>query len=360
MIRKENFGKTVDGKKATLYTMVNKNGYSVSITDFGATVVSIKTPDRDGKFEDIALGFPSVTGYETTVDNFGGTMGRVCNRVEDAKTVINGKTVNLEDNDNGNTLHSGKKSYNKMFFEAEAFGEEGADTIEFSRLSPDGEQGWPGNLDIGVAFTLTDENELVIEYFAVSDKATSINMTNHTYFNLDGHGSGTVKDHIVWINAKKFTPAGPKNVPDGTFVELDGTPMDFGTEKRIGQDVDDFKDIANHPYQPIASQHGYDHNYVLEIDGNEDEVELAATCYSEKSGRKLEVFTDLPGMHFYTGNWVKPEVPVKENAKYGFWQGVCFETQHFPNACNVPEFPKSVYEAGEPFDSVTIYKFSVE
>lgn len=355
MIRKEPFGKTVDGKRSTLYTMTNKNGYSVSISDFGATIVSIKTPDRDGVLKDIVLGFPSVTGYETTVDNFGGTMGRVCNRVEDCKTVIDGKVVNLENNDNGNTLHSGAKSYNKMFWEVEALGDDGEDSLEFSRLSPDGEQGWPGNVDIGVTFTLTDDNELIIEYYAVPDKATSINMTNHSYFNLDGHDAGNVFDHKVWINAEYFTPVSEKNVPDGTKTALDGTPMDFGFEHKIGDHILDFD------YAPLAKPHGYDHNYVLAISPSQDEVDLVATCYSEKSGRKLEVFTDLPGMHFYTGNWVDTKgVPAKEDAKYEHYQGVCFETQHFPNACNVPSFPSSIYKAGEPFDSVTIFKFSVE
>ncbi|MGN0165805.1 MAG: aldose epimerase family protein [Lachnospiraceae bacterium] len=362
-IRKENFGKTADGVKTTLYTMTNKNGMSVSISDFGATIVSIRVPDRDGNIDDVALGFPTVKPYETTVDNFGGTMGRVCNRVDGAKTVINGKEVILEDNDNGKTLHSGTKSYNKMMFEVEAFGEEDADSLEFSRLSPDGEQGWPGNLDLSVTFTLTDDNEIVIEYYAVSDKATAINMTNHTYFNLDGHGSGNILDHKVRILAKSFTPAGPNNVPDGVIAPVAGTPMDFTKEKRIGDYIEKFcekKNFDDCDYEPVAKQHGYDHNYVLDIDCGVDEVELVATCRSEKSGRKLEVYTDLPGMHFYTGNWVNPHMPVKEDAKYDFWQGVCFETQHFPNACNVPSFPRSVYEAGEPFDSVTIYKFSIE
>lgn len=355
MIRKEPFGKTADGKRATLYTMTNKNGYSVAITDFGATIVSINTPDRDGVFKDIVLGFPSVAGYETTVDNFGGTMGRVCNRVEDCKTVIDGKVVNLENNDNGNTLHSGAKSYNKMFWDVEALGDDGEDSLEFSRLSPDGEQGWPGNVDIGVTFTLTDENELIIEYYAVPDKATAINMTNHSYFNLDGHDAGNVFDHKVWINSEYFTPTSEKNVPDGTLTALDGTPMDFGFEHKIGDHVLEFD------YAPLARPHGYDHNYVLAINPSQDEVELVASCYSEKSGRKLEVFTDLPGMHFYTGNWVDTKgVAAKENAKYDHYQGVCFETQHFPNACNVPSFPNSIYQAGQPFDSVTIFKFSVE
>lgn len=362
-IRKENFGKTADGKKATLYTMTNKNGMSVSISDFGATIVGIKVPDRDGNIEDVALGFPGVKPYETTVDNFGGTMGRVCNRVDGAKTVIDGKEVKLEDNDSGKTLHSGAKSYNKMMYDVEAYAEEGADSLEFSRLSPDGEQGWPGNLDVSVTFTLTDENEIIMEYYAVSDKPTAINMTNHTYFNLDGHGAGNVLDHKVWINAKSFTPAGPNNVPDGVISPVKDTPMDFTKAKRIGDYIEPFcktKNYDNCDYEPIAKQHGYDHNYVLDIDCSADEVELVATCVSEKSGRKLEVFTDLPGMHFYTGNWVNPHMPVKEDAKYDFWQGVCFETQHFPNACNVEIFPRSVYAAGEPFDSVTIYKFSIE
>ncbi len=368
-IRKESFGKTEDGKKITLYTMTNKNGISVSVSDFGATIVSIRTPDRDGKFDDIVLGFPTVKGYETTVDNFGGTMGRVCNRVDGAKTVIDDKEVILEDNDGGKTLHSGQISYNKMFYEVEAYGGIGEDSLEFSRLSPDGEQGWPGNLDVSVTFTLTDENELVLEYFAVSDKPTSINLTNHSYFNLNGHASGDVLDHEVWINAKQFTPAGPNNVPDGRYEDVEGTPMDFRKPKKIGDYIRPFCEKKEElgranfdacDYEPIKKQHGYDHNYVLDIDYGTDDVELVATCKSEKSGRTLEVFTDLPGMHFYTGNWVNPQSPVKEDAKYDFWQGVCFETQNFPNACNIPEFPNSIYEANEPFDSETIFKFGVE
>ena len=361
-IRKENFGRTADGKRVTLYTMTNKNGMSVSISDFGATIVKLYTPDRDGKMDDIVLGFPSVTGYLDTADNFGGTIGRVCNRVDGAKTVIDGKEVILEDNDGGKTLHSGNISYNKMFFEVEAFAEEGAESLEFSRLSPDGEQGWPGNLDISVTFTLTDENEIVINYYAVSDKATAINMTNHSYFNLNGHASGNCLDHKIELKAKEFTPAGPNNVPTGLVLPVKGTPMDFIDEKEIGYYIRPFcekKNFDDCDYEYIAKQHGYDHNYVLDIDCKQDEVELVATCVSEKSGRKLEVYTDLPGMHLYTGNWVEPKVPVKEDAHYDYWQGVCFETQHFPNACNVPTFPRSVYAAGEPFDSVTIFKFSV-
>lgn len=367
-IRKESFGKTSGGEKATLYTMTNKNGLSVSITDFGAAIISIRTPDKNGRFDDICLSYPSVKGYENSVDNFGGLMGRVCNRVDGAKTVIDGKEVRLEDNDGGKTLHSGTKSYNKYFYDVEAYGEEGEDSLEFSRLSPDGEQGWPGNLDVSVTYTLTDDDELLIEYYAVSDKTTAINLTNHAYFNLNGHASGNVLDHKVWIKANEFTPAGPNNVPDGTIAGVEGTPMDFRQAKEIGSFIRPYcekrDELGEHnfdecPYEPIKKQHGYDHNFVLDIDCDKDEVELVASCVSEKSGRKLEVFTDLPGLHFYTGNWVNPAEEMKDGAKYDFWQGVCFETQHFPNACNVPSFPNSVYKAGEPFDSVTIYKFSV-
>lgn len=363
-IRKTNFGKTVDGKKATLYTMTNKNGMEVAITDFGAAVVSIIVPDRDGKMEDVVLGFPSVTGYETSVDNLGGTMGRVCNRVHGCRTVINGKEVILEDNDGGNTLHSGAKSYNKMFFDVEAFGDnEGEDSLEFSRLSPDGEQGWPGNLDVSVTYTLTDDNELLIEYFAVSDKDTAINMTNHSYFNLNGHASGDVLDHVVWLNSEAITPAGPDNVPEGEVMPIDGTLMDFGTERKIGDGVLEY--CKKHDFEgcgcaPLVGPHGYDHNYVLATNCADDEVELVATCYSEKTGRKLEVYSDMPGMHFYTGNWVNIDGLGKNNASYGFYQGVCFETQHFPNACNVPSFPNSVYKKGEPYETETIFKFSIE
>lgn len=362
-INVSSFGKTAEGKEVSLYTISNGKGMEVSMTDFGAAVVGIKMPDKNGKTDDIALGFPSVKGYEITLDNFGGTMGRVCNRVNGAKTVINGKEVILEDNDGGKTLHSGNRSFNKMYWDADCFEEDGNVSVEFTRRSPDGEQGWPGNLDISVTYTLTADNELVIEYYAETDADTAVNMTNHTYFNLDGHASGDVLDHIVWINAKEFTPAGPNNVPVGDIVTVKDTPMDFTEAKKLGDYIRPFcekKNFDDCDYKLIADQHGYDHNYVLDIDREEGISKLVASCYSEKSGRKVEVFTDLPGMHLYTGNWIEPPVPVKEDAKYDFWQGVCFETQHFPNACNCPEYPNSIIKAGEAFESVTVFKFSVD
>lgn len=349
-IKKCSFGTTRDGKEATLYTLENKNGMSVSFTDFGANIVNIIVPDKKGKFDDVVLGYDHVSGYEDNGAGYGSFIGRHANRIGGATFELNGVKYNLEKNDGNNNLHSGSKSYNKYFYEVETFEEEDAVSIEFSRLSPDMEQGFPGNLDISVTYTLTDDNELVIEYLAVSDKDTIVNFTNHSYFNLSGHDSGDVLKQKVYINADKFTPTDDALIPTGEMRDVTGTPMDFRTLKPIGQDI-------NADYTPLKQAGGYDHNYVLNISG--DEVEKVAELVDDNSGRVMEVYTNMPGLQLYTANFIDGNEAAKNKFKYQKRAGVCFETQFFPDSCNKPEFPSPVVKAGQEYDYVTIFKFGV-
>lgn len=348
-ITQRTFGTTEKGEEATLYTISNNNGMKVSLTDYGATIVSIFVPDSKGRSVDVTLGYDTLAGFEHNSSGFGSFIGRNANRIGGAKFELNGKIYELDKNDGLNNLHGGYLGYNKLMYEAEVYEDDDTVSVEFSRLSPHMEQGFPGNLDVSVTYSLTESNELVIEYFAVSDRDTIVNLTNHTYFNLAGHDSGSILDHKVWIKANQFTPTDEHLIPTGELWDVAGTPMDFRTLKRIGQDIDA-------DYEPLKIAGGYDHNYVLDTNGTE--VEKVAELIDEKSGRKMEVFTDLPGIQFYTGNFLSPEENCKDHAHYDKRAGACFETQYFPNSCNIKSFPSCVLKAGEEFDSVTIYKFS--
>lgn len=348
-ITQKPFGKTKSGEEATLYTLSNNNGMKVSITDFGVNIVSIIVPDREGKFDDVALGFNSISGYEENRPFLGSFIGRCANRISGAKFELNGKVYTLQKNERENNLHSGVPGYNKVMYETEVYEEEDMISLEFSRLSPHMEQGFPGNLDITVTYSLTENNELVIEYHAVSDKDTVVNLTNHSYFNLSGHDSGSILDHKVWIKANQFTPTNDELIPTGELRDVAGTPLDFRTLKRIGDNIND-------DYEPLKQAGGYDHNFVLDI--SRDEVTKVAELVDEASGRVMEVFTDCPGMQLYTGNMLSSVEDGKDGARYGKRAGVCFETQHFPNACNIKSFPSSILKAGEGYEFVTIYKFS--
>ncbi|NLP35438.1 MAG: galactose mutarotase [Clostridiales bacterium] len=345
------FGKTKNGEEAYLYTLTNQNGMEVSFTNYGACIVSIIVPDAKGEKADVALGFKNIEGYEENEPGFGAFIGRYANRISDGKIEINGKVYELEKNDGENTLHGGVKGYNNFLYETEVFRDEDMISIEFSRLSPHMEQGFPGNLDITVTYSLTQTNELMIEYHAVSDKDTVINLTNHCYFNLAGHNSGTILDHNLMIKANKFTPTREDLIPTGEIWDVEGTPMDFRTLKRIGQDI-------NADYEPLRIADGYDHNYVLDINGTD--VEKVAELVEENSQRVMEVFTDLPGMQLYTANMLTPVKNSKDDAIYKKQDAICFETQFFPNSCNTSNFSSSLLKAGQPFESVTIYKFSTK
>lgn len=349
-IKKHSFGRTSEGEEATLYTLINKKGMSVSLTDYGANIVNIIVSDKSDKYDDVVLGYDNVNGYEGNAPGYGSFIGRHANRIGGASFELGGKTYPLEKNDGGNNLHSGPKSYNKYIYETEIFEEEDADSVEFSRLSPHMEQGFPGNLDISVTYTLTDENELVIEYMAVSDKDTLCNLTNHSYFNLNGHASGSVLSQKVMIEADSFTPTDAALIPTGEIKSVEGTPMDFRKLKAIGEDIEA-------DYEPLKLAGGYDHNYVLNISGAE--VEKVGELVSEESGRKMEIFTNMPGLQFYTGNFINGSEAGKKNFVYQKRGGVCFETQYFPDSCNKPEFPSCVLKAGNEYDFVTVYKFGL-
>lgn len=350
-IKKHSFGTTKDGQAATLYTLINKKGMSVSFTDYGANIVNVIVPDKNGKFDDVVLGYDNITGYENNAPGYGSFIGRHANRIGGASFTLNDVKYELEKNDGNNNLHSGSKSYNKFLYEVEIFEEEDADSIEFSRLSPHMEQGFPGNLDISVTYTLTDDNELVIEYLAVSDKDTIVNLTNHSYFNLSGHDSGSILEHKVFLDADQFTPTDDALIPTGEIRKVEGTPMDFRTLKEIGQDI-------GADYNPLVQAGGYDHNYVLNISGAE--VEKVAELVDDKSGRLMEVFTNMPGLQLYTGNFISGEEAGKKGYKYQKRAGVCFESQYYPDSCNKPEFPSSVLKAGNEYDFVTVFKFSAK
>lgn len=345
------YGVTSDGKKVYLYTITNNKGMEVSFTNYGACIESIIVPDSKGNKADIALGFDNLTGYEENQPGFGAFIGRYANRINGGKFVINGKTFELEKNDGNNTLHGGSKGYNKYIYETEVFKDEDMISVEFSRLSPHMEQGFPGNLDICVTYSLSETGELMIEYLVVSDKDTVINLTNHSYFNLAGHNAGSILDHKLWIKANKFNPTNSELIPTGELKDVTGTPMDFREFKKVGQDIDA-------DYEPLKIAGGYDHNYVLDISG--DDVEKVAELVDENSGRVMEVFTDMPGMQVYSGNMLNPVNNPKDGASYNKRDGICFETQFFPNSCNETDFPSSLLRAGEEFESVTIYKFSAK
>lgn len=348
-IAKKKYGQTQSKEDISLYTLTNRNGMCATFSDYGAVLVKLLVPDTKGKLEDVVLGFDNLEGYIKNGPGLGSFIGRHANRIKGAKFTINGKTYELEKNDGNNNLHGGFVGYNKMVYETEYFEEEDSDTIEFSRLSPDMEQGFPGNLDICVTYTLTDDNELVIEYLAVPDQDTIVNLTNHSYFNLAGHKSGTILNHKIRVEADSFTPTDDELIPTGEIRSVVGTPMDLRTLKTIGEDI-------NSDYEPLKQGSGYDHNYVLKT--TQGDVIKVAELVEEKSKRKMEVFTDLPGIQVYTANHLSEDTNCKEGAKYHKNDGVCFETQFFPNSCNTKEFKSCLLKAGEEFDYTTVYKFT--
>lgn len=338
-----NFGTTEAGHAVTLYALTNKNGMKAEFIDYGANIVSLYVPDKNGKLDDIVLGFDDVAGYEVNGCFFGSFIGRHGNRIGGAQFTLNGVTYELEKNDGANNLHGGTPGYNKVMYQTETT----ENSVTFSRTSPDMEQGYPGNLDIAVTYELTDGNELKITYRAASDKDTLCNVTNHSYFNLKGHDGGEITDHKVWIQANGFTETSDDLIPNGTIVDVTGTPMDFRTKKAIGDDIEA-------DYKPLVIAGGYDHNYVL--DKKSGAMEKVAELSEETTGRTMEVYTDLPGMQLYTGNFIEKE-DGKNGTTYTKRTGVCFETQFFPNSVNVPSFESCVLKAGETFTSTTIYRF---
>ena len=331
------------------YELKNRNGMVIKITNYGATITSIQVPDRDGNFADVALGYDSVEGYINAIDRpyFGCVAGRYANRIAGGRFTLDGTDYELATNNGENHLHGGNMGFDKVVWEATPI----KHGVELSYLAKDGEEGYPGNLKVTVTYTLTDDNEIVMNYKAFTDKATPINLTNHTYFNLAGEGSGTINGHLLQINASRFTPVDAGMIPTGELREVAGTPFDFRDAKLISKDVN----AAN---EQLKLGLGYDHNWVLDRKG--EELELAATLYEPKSGRMLEVLTEEPSIQFYGGNFLDGRLTGKSGGVYNHRNGMCLETQHNPDSPNRPEWPSTILRPGEEYNTSTIYKFSTK
>lgn len=340
---KKEFGATKNGEKASCYVLKNSKGMEAVVSDFGASLLKLYVPDKDGKTQDVVLGYETLEDYENGGDSLGATVGRVANRIGMAEFELNRKKYELTKNDNGkNTLHGGIDFYNKRMWDVK---EEDDTHVVFALVSPDGDQGFPGEVKIEVSYTITEENELKIHYHAIPDQDTLLNMTNHSYFNLSGHASGTAWNAKVWIDADAFTETDAELIPTGTVVPVEGTPMDFRKEKVVEKEI-------GADYTPLKLAGGYDHNWVLNGKG----FRKAASAESEETGIKMEVYTDLPGMQFYSGNFLAGS-KGKEGAVYEKGYGICFETQYFPDAIHKENFESPITKAGEVYDTTTVYKF---
>lgn len=342
VLKKRNFG--VEGQEATLYTLENGNGMKAEVTNYGANLVNLFVPDKNGVIEDVVLGFDSVKDYMKNPSFFGATIGPNANRIADAKFSIDGVEYQLDVNDGKNNLHSHiKDGYHKLLWDAE----EGENSVTFTIRDNDGYMGFPGNKELSLTYTLDDENGLTLHYHAKSDKNTVLNPTNHSYFNLDGHKAGNIEDHIMMINASCYTPVVPGAIPTGELAPVKGTPMDFTAPKVVG------KEIRENMEQLLLTL-GYDHNWV--VDGWNGELRHIATTIGPKSGRKMHTYSTLPGVQFYAGNCIVDQAG-KDGASYTKRSGLCLETQYYPNSINTPSFPSCVFGGEKEYDSVTVYRF---
>ncbi len=348
-VQEKPFG-TQDGRPVTLYTLTNANGVEVDTLNYGGIILSIRVPDRKGQFADIVLGHEKLEGYIPNPPYIGAVVGRYANRIANGTFQLDGKTYTLPKNDGPNTLHGGTdKTFNKVVWDGEAL--KGKTGVAYTYLSKDGDDGFPGNLKVRVTYTLTNSNELVIDYEATTDKTTVLNLSQHSYFNLAGEGTGDILNHEVMLNADRFTPVDKNLIPTGELRPVKGTPMDFTTPTKVGARIDD-------NYEQLVLGHGYDHNWVINRKG--DGLTLAARVYEPTSGRVLEVSTTQPGVQFYSGNFLDGTVVGKQGHVYKRRYGLCLETQHFPDSPNHPDFPSTVLKPGETFKSKTVFKFSTK
>jgi len=346
---KKGFG-TKDGKAVYLFTIKNSKGMVVEITNYGATLVSLKVLDNKGKFDDVVLGYDKLEDYLKYKYFFGATIGRVANRIENSSFELNVIKYKVAKNEGKNHLHGGIVGFDKVVWQEKLLTEESEQSIEFSYLSKDGEEGYPGNLNVRVKYTVTEENELKIEYYAISDKDTIVNLTNHSYFNLSGQGTGNVLKHKLMINADKFTINDKYSIPTGEIVQVNNTPMDFRELTYIGENI-------SSSYKQIVFGSGYDHNFLINNGGKN--LQKAAEVYDEKSGRVMEVYTTMPGVQFYSGNFLKGE-SGKGGTTYIKSSGLCLETQYVPNAINNKNFSSPILKANQNYEHSTIYKFSAK
>lgn len=350
-IQKKEFGVMPSGEKVYEYTLTNKSGVSASFIELGATWTKMLVPDRDGNMADVILGYDDLASYQANTPHFGAPIGRNANRIGNAVITIDGKDYKLEANNGPNNLHSGPDLYHSRLWESWAYETAEGSRLDFFLNSPDGDQGYPGNAKIRISYTLTEDSCLKIDYNMVADADTVANFTNHCYFNLAGHNSGPVMYQQVWLAADTYTPADAVSIPTGEILPVAGTPMDFTKMKPIGQDIEA-------DFEALILGHGYDHNWVLNHEAGV--LGIAGKAKDPASGRVMEAYTDLPGMQFYTANFLKDERPGKGGAHYDRRHAFCFETQYYPDACHKPNFPSPILKAGDTYKTTTIYKFYAE
>ncbi|WP_321474501.1 aldose epimerase family protein [uncultured Paludibaculum sp.] len=343
----QDFGKTEKGEALSLYTLKNRNGVELSVTNYGARVVALKTPDAHGNVADITLGFETAKGYEGANPYFGAIVGRYGNRIAKGKFKLDGKEYTLAKNNGENSLHGGLVGFDRVVWSGRAEDVGGVGKVTLTYTSKDGEEGYPGTLNVTVTYTLNNNDEIQIDYLATTDKATVLNLTNHTYFNLAGEGKGDILNQLMQVNADKFTPVDAGLIPTGELKDVTGTPFDFRKPTAIGARIND-KD------EQLMLGKGYDHNYVLNRTGSG--LVQAARAEDAASGRVLEVWTTEPGVQFYTGNFLDGTVAGKNGVHYAQRSAFCLETQHYPDSPNHPDFPSTVLKPGEEYKTTTVWK----
>jgi aldose 1-epimerase len=349
-MQKQAFGKLRDGQSADLYVLTNKHGMEAAITNYGATLVSLKVPDKAGKTGDVVLGYDNVSAYEDGKAFFGATVGRYGNRIAHGKFALDGATYTLAKNDGENHLHGGLVGFNKRMWTAKDVSTAAGQSLELTSLSKDGEEGYPGNLSVKLVFTVpAGENALKIDYTATTDKDTVLNLTHHSYFNLSGQGNGDILQHQLTIHASKFTPVDATLIPTGELRAVSKTPFDFSKATAIGARI-------NQDDEQLKFGKGYDHNWVL--DRKVAGALVVAEVYDPQSGRVMSVSTTEPGLQFYSGNFLDGTIKGKDGKTYGHRAALCLETQHYPDSPNHPDFPTTELKPGQRYHTTTIYKFS--
>lgn len=345
----QNFETEIDEEAVGLYTLKNSSGMEVCITNFGGRIVSIMVPDKNGAMKDIVLGFDNIDDYINVPSDFGASIGRYANRIKDGIIVIDGKTIQLPQNNFGHSLHGGPKGWQYKVFTAKPINDK---TLALTVVSPDGDENYPGTVTATVTYTLTEDNAIDIKYEAMTDKKTVINMTNHSYFNLSGDPTQAITNDLLYINASNYTPVDSTFMTTGEILPVEGTPMDFRTPKVIGEEIDNFD------FEQLKNGNGYDHNWVLDTNG--DIHQLAAKVTSPESGISVEVYTNEPGIQIYTGNFLDGTVTGKNSTVYRQRAAICLETQHYPDSPNKPDWPSVILEPDQTYNSRCIYKFTVE
>ncbi len=347
-VTRDRFGATADGQSVEIFTLRNTNGVEIRVMTYGGIVTSLKAPDRRGALADIVLGFDSIDGYLEDHPFFGAIVGRYANRIGKGRFTLDGQEYKLATNNGPNHLHGGVKGFDKVVWTGEPIA--GKNGVAFSRTSPDGEEGYPGNLAVRVTYELTNQDELIVDYRATTDKATPVNLTHHSYFNLAGDGAGDILGHSLMINADRYTPADGTLIPTGELAPVDGTPFDFRQPTAIGARIDQVN-------AQLKNGQGYDHNWVLNRSG--DGAQLAARVVDPSSGRTLEITTTEPGLQFYAGNFLDGTVTGKSGHVYKHRSGFCLETQHYPDSPNKPNFPSTILRPGQEYRSRTVFTFGV-